>query len=121
MTQAWVRRALVCRSGECQRISIARALLHNPRILILDEATASVDVATEQQIQQALGKLTEGRTTIAIAHRLSTLRNADRLIVLDQGRIVEQGTHTELMAKRGVFYDLVQLQQAMDAIIATRE
>ena len=107
--------------GECQRISIARALLHNPRILILDEATASVDVATEQQIQQALGKLTEGRTTIAIAHRLSTLRNADRLVVLDQGRIVEQGTHTELMAKRGVFYDLVQLQQAMDAIIATRE
>ena len=107
--------------GECQRVSIARAILHNPRILILDEATSSVDVQTEKQMQQALGYMTAGRSTIAIAHRLSTLRNADRLIVLDEGRIVERGTHAELMAKRGTFYDLVQLQQAMAEIIAIKE
>ena len=73
---------------------------------------------TEKQMQEALGHLTEGRTTVAIAHRLSTLRDADRLIVLDDGRIVEQGTHAELMAKRGAFYDLVQLQRAAAEIIA---
>ena len=104
--------------GECQRVSIARAILHDPRVLILDEATSSVDVHTEKQMQEALGHLTEGRTTVAIAHRLSTLRDADRLIVLDDGRIVEQGTHAELMAKRGAFYDLVQLQRAAAEIIA---
>jgi len=107
--------------GECQRVSIARAILHNPRILILDEATASVDVQTEKRMQQSLGQLTVGRTTVAIAHRLSTLRNADRLIVLDDGQVVEQGTHAELMAKRGTFYDLVQLQQAMAEIIAIKD
>jgi ATP-binding cassette subfamily B protein len=107
--------------GECQRVSIARAILHDPRVLILDEATSSVDVQTEKQMQEALGHLTAGRTTVAIAHRLSTLREADRLIVLDDGRIVEQGTHAELMAKRGTFYDLVQLQQATAEIIAIKE
>jgi ATP-binding cassette subfamily B protein len=107
--------------GERQRVSIARAILHNPRILILDEATASVDVQTEKQIQEAMGRLAQGRTTISIAHRLSTLREANRLIVLDEGRIVEQGSHAELMQRRGAFYDLVQLQQAVAQIIAIKE
>jgi ATP-binding cassette subfamily B protein len=96
--------------GEKQRISIARAILHDPRILILDEATSSVDVETEKKIQMALGNLTAGRTTFAIAHRLSTLRNADRLVVIDKGAIVEVGTHAELMEKKGVFHSLVETQ-----------
>ena len=107
--------------GERQRVAIARAMLHNPRILILDEATSSVDVETEKQIQEAIGRMTEGRTTFAIAHRLSTLRHADRLVVLDGGRIVEMGTHAELMARRGVFHDLVGMQQAAAQIIAIAE
>ncbi len=106
--------------GEKQRIAIARAILHNPRILILDEATSSVDVETEKQIQEAVSRLTKGRTTIAIAHRLSTLRNANRLVVLEEGRIVEVGTHSELMEKRGIFYDLVQLQRQTSEIIAVK-
>ena len=96
--------------GEKQRVSIARAILHNPRILILDEATSSVDVETERKIQQAIGNLVAGRTTFAIAHRLSTLRNADRLVVLEKGAIAEMGTHAELMAKKGEFYKLVETQ-----------
>lgn len=103
--------------GERQRISIARAILHNPRILILDEATSSVDVETEKQIQEAIGRLIEGRTTFAIAHRLSTLRNASRLIVLENGQIAEMGTHEELMEKQGVFYNLVQTQTQINEII----
>jgi ATP-binding cassette subfamily B protein len=103
--------------GERQRISIARAILHNPRILILDEATASVDTQTEQQIQKALRNLVKGRTTFAIAHRLSTLRHASRLIVIEHGRIAEIGTHDELLAKRGTFYKLVQAQQAMNEVL----
>ena len=99
--------------GERQRTAIARAraILHDPKIIILDEATASLDTQTEKQIQDALGKLTKGRTTIAIAHRLSTLSNADRLIVLDKGRLAEFGTHAELMQKKGVYYKLVMAQR----------
>jgi ATP-binding cassette subfamily B protein len=96
--------------GERQRISIARALLINPRVLILDEATSSVDTATEKEIQKALDNLVRGRTTIAIAHRLSTLRRANRLVVLDQGSIVEEGGHEELMERQGAYYALYQAQ-----------
>ena len=97
--------------GERQRLSIARAILHDPRILILDEATASVDTETEKQIQEAIARLIQGRTTFAIAHRLSTLRNANRLIVMERGKIAELGTHDELMAKpEGTFRRLVEMQ-----------
>ncbi|MYI94623.1 ABC transporter ATP-binding protein [Candidatus Poribacteria bacterium] len=97
--------------GERQRVSIARAILHNPRILILDEATSSVDVETEKQIQEAIDRLVQNRTTFAIAHRLSTLRNADRLFVIEKGKAVECGLHHELMQKKGTYYKLVQTQR----------
>ena len=96
--------------GERQRISIARALLIDPRILILDEATSSVDSTTEKEIQKALDNLVQGRTTIAIAHRLSTLRKADKLVVLDRGQVVETGSHDELMAKESAYFRLYQAQ-----------
>jgi ATP-binding cassette subfamily B protein len=97
--------------GERQRISIARALLIDPRILILDEATSSVDTETEGEIQKALDNLVRGRTTIAIAHRLSTLRRADRLVVMERGRIVETGTHDQLLAHQGAYWRLHEAQQ----------
>lgn len=104
--------------GERQRVSIARAVLRNPRILILDEATSLVDTETEKKIQEALARLVKGRTTFAIAHRLSTLRNADRLMVLDNGKCAEMGTHDELMEKKGSYFKLVELQSEMSKIKA---
>ena len=97
--------------GERQRISIARAILKNPKILVLDEATAAMDTATERRIQEALSKLIQGKTTIMIAHRLSTLRDADQLIVIERGRVAEVGTHTQLLEREdGIYRKLYDLQ-----------
>lgn len=104
--------------GERQRISIARAILHDPKILILDEATASVDTETEKQIQEAITNLIKNRTTFAIAHRLSTLRNADRLVVMKDGKMAESGTHEELMEKDGVYANLVKIQNEVNKLRA---
>lgn len=97
--------------GERQRISIARAVLHDPQILILDEATASIDTETEQLVQEALERLVRGRTTFAIAHRLSTLRQANRLFVFDKGKLVEVGSHQELLKAKGVYHKLFTTQR----------
>jgi len=101
--------------GQRQLISIARAVLAGPRILILDEATSSVDTRTELLIQNALGELLRGRTSFVIAHRLSTIRDADQVIFIEQGRIAERGTHDELLAKQGLYYDLYMSQFRVDA------
>ncbi len=103
--------------GERQRISIARAILYDPRILILDEAMSSVDTPTEKKIQAAIAHLVKGRTTFAIAHRLSTLRSADRLLVMDEGKVAEAGTHAELLERKGIFYRFVQTQKETTAVI----
>lgn len=103
--------------GERQRIAIARAILHNPKILVLDEATASVDTETERMIQEAIERLVEGRTTFAIAHRLSTLRNADRLVVIAEGKVAEIGTHDELLTKEeGIYKKLVEMQTEINKL-----
>lgn len=104
--------------GERQRVSIARAILHNPKILILDEATASVDTDTEKQIQEAIARMIRGRTTFAIAHRLSTLRNAHRIVLFKNGEIAEVGTHAELLEKKGEFQRLVEMQKEMSSVMA---
>ena len=96
--------------GQKQRISIARVFLKNPKILILDEATSALDTVTEQRIQNAFDKLSEGRTTIIIAHRLSTVRNADRIAVIEDEHIIEMGSHDELMAKNGAYAELCRAQ-----------
>jgi ATP-binding cassette subfamily B protein len=96
--------------GERQLVSFARALAHDPRILVLDEATSSVDTETERVIQRALARLTEGRTSLIVAHRLSTIQNCDRIIVLAKGRIAETGSHDQLLSQRGLYYRLYELQ-----------
>jgi len=102
-------------TGEKQLISFARAILADPRILILDEATASVDTMTEEKIQAAMESVTAGRTSLMIAHRLSTVRNADLILVVKNGIIVEQGTHTQLLAEKGYYHELYTRQYEEEA------
>jgi ABC-type multidrug transport system fused ATPase/permease subunit len=104
--------------GQRQRVAIARAVLAAPRILILDEATSSLDTESEQAIQGALAHLLKGRTTFAIAHRLSTVRRADQILVVEGGRIVERGTHEELLARRGRYHEMYSRQMGIDAFVA---
>jgi ABC-type multidrug transport system fused ATPase/permease subunit len=99
-------------TGQKQLVCFARALAHDPRILVLDEATSNVDPATEKLIQNAIQVLMENRTSIIVAHRLSTIQKADQILVIDDGRILERGTHQELLARRGIYYNLYLLQYA---------
>jgi len=111
-------------AGERQRLAIARAILRNPRILILDEATSSLDSESERRVQEALEPLCEGRTTLVIAHRLATIRDADLIVVVDRGRIVERGTHDELMANRALYAWLWRVQAGKRdrrGLVATRQ
>ena len=96
--------------GQKQRVSIARAFLKNPPILILDEATSALDNVTEMQIQQALERLSSGRTTIVVAHRLSTVKNANKIVVITSEGIIEEGTHEELIERKGIYESLYQYQ-----------
>merc|ERR1711991_354181 len=106
--------------GQRQRICIARAILKDPAILILDEATASLDNKSEAVVQEALDRASEGRTTVAIAHRLSTIKNSDVLLVMDEGHVVESGKHWELMRERGLYY-MLQVQQMSPEELADLE
>ena len=100
--------------GQKQRISIARAILKNSSIILLDEATSALDAESEHQVQQALETLMQGRTTLVIAHRLATVRNADRILVLEHGQLVEEGTHQELMERNGLYAKLADMQFRTD-------
>ena len=104
-------RGLRLSGGQKQRVAIARAILRNSPIIILDEATASVDVKTEKQIQRAIKNITGKRTIVAIAHRLSTIKDADMILVFHEGEIIERGTHEELMKKEGFYYNLQKAQE----------
>lgn len=97
--------------GQKQRVAIARALIRNPRVLLLDESTSALDSESEKVVQAALDAAAKGRTTIAVAHRLSTVQKADVIFVFDQGRIVEYGTHQELIRSKGHYHELVNLQR----------
>ena len=99
--------------GQRQRIAIARAIIRDPRVIILDEATSALDVISEKEIQEALSRLVANRTTFIVAHRLSTVKNADRILVLSEGRIAESGSYGELMEKRGMFYHMEKLQASL--------
>jgi ABC-type multidrug transport system fused ATPase/permease subunit len=107
--------------GERQRVSIARAVLRNPCIMIFDEATAAVDSETELLIQEAIERLIKGRTTLMIAHRLSTLRKANKILVVDEGRIIESGTPEELLAKKGKYYKLIEIQTMSSKLQKAKE
>ena len=106
--------------GERQRVSIARAMLRNPKMLVFDEATASVDSETEHLIQEAIEHLISGRTTLMIAHRLSTLAKANKIVVIDNGKILECGTPQELMELKGKYYKLLQIQSMSDKVAQSR-
>ena len=100
--------------GQRQRIAIAMAFLKNPKILILDEPTSALDAESEVRVKEGIDRLIKGKTTIIIAHRFSTVRNANKIVVLDKGKIVELGNHKELMKKKGIYYELYTLQKGLD-------